>query len=669
MKRINAQWDIEKEDFANKFNRDFQIYSGEYKNESGIINLYGRNLNDQKVNLEIIGFDPYLYIPRPNGEYVGFDDNRLEKIYFHDQRDLNHVRRMNYTYEADINIIKRFMVDADLQLKHIEPEILYIDVETDPEMKLISCAFSLGNGTWCIEDEDNIAFEINRLIENEAFDGITGWNLDFDIGVINKRLGLLKKDKRFFYIDMMDQFKQAWANEGLSSYGLDAVSERILGSGKIDTGGKMPHELERDELIRYNINDVDLLVELENELSLLKLVNNVAYINQTLIQYSLSKYQIGDVGILNEAKNRNIVLANSRSVKKEGKYQGAYVYAKPGYYDSGIIALDFSSMYPSAAIQKNISFETILKNGGYSTEMIGILPSLMKRWTKERKRVGKKTVRGEAYKKMSNSVYGLSGMGISRIFNERVAEDITGTARDIILKSKEYIENLGYEIILIDTDSLYVLCSEDEGGVISNILNEFIQNDLGFNEFNLEFEGYFDSGYIIQKKHYVLRDKNGDDKLRGIAPRRGDRSIYLKELYMLALDMIFDGQHKSDVRKFIIDKIHNEIYGKDLREIARPVGIDLKKEYDTDVQQMRAYQYSKDYMGFELKFGDKVLVIPVKAVPDGYPYTDVIAYCENPYVFLFQIDYKKIIRTLITSLDTMFGDLNVQNKLGDFIIE
>lgn len=69
---------------------------------------------------------------------------------------------------------------------------------------------------------------------------------------------------------------------------------------------------------------------------------------------------------------------------------------------NGKVSITGNSMYPSAVLEKNISFENYLGNGEFDKDVDAIMPHLMRTWLAERKRVGKKTVAGNTYKILAN---------------------------------------------------------------------------------------------------------------------------------------------------------------------------------------------------------------------------------------------------------------------------
>jgi len=82
---------------------------------------------------------------------------------------------------------------------------------------------------------------------------------------------------------------------------------------------------------------------------------------------------------------------------------------------------------------------------------------------------------------------------IFRIHDNRVASSIAFLVRDLLLYTRDKIEELGHKVVYWDTDSLFIDSKEN----LTGILNQYIQ-DWVLNKYNkkiltliFEYEGLF----------------------------------------------------------------------------------------------------------------------------------------------------------------------------------
>jgi DNA polymerase elongation subunit (family B) len=157
----------------------------------------------------------------------------------------------------------------------------------------------------------------------------------------------------------------------LTSYALNYVSNTELGRGKVEYEGNLDDLMENDieTFIKYNITDVELIIELDKKLQYIDLVRNIAHVGHVPYEdfvYS-SKYLEG--AMLTYLKNIGGVVAPNKPADRQEKMQalkdsgekgfiGAFVKDPvPGRYE-WMYDLDLTSLYPSIIMTLNISPET-----------------------------------------------------------------------------------------------------------------------------------------------------------------------------------------------------------------------------------------------------------------------------------------------------------------------
>jgi DNA polymerase elongation subunit (family B) len=228
-------------------------------------------------------------------------------------------------------------------------------------------------------------------------DVITGWNVDkFDIPYIYQRLKQLLGEKcanslsptytvhirkdvmqrgdfkpydqyridGVSVIDYLFLFKNKFPNIKLSNNKLETVGQEVLGYGKLDhTELKFKDFWKQDfkRYVKYNIQDVKLIWDLEKELKYLYLTRRIC--NMGLCEYeSIYKsqpYILGAIILQARANGKLIRTHSGEEQDKIGKFAGAHVF-KPtfGFYGRGVSSLDLNSLYPNIMITLNISPET-----------------------------------------------------------------------------------------------------------------------------------------------------------------------------------------------------------------------------------------------------------------------------------------------------------------------
>jgi DNA polymerase elongation subunit (family B) len=209
------------------------------------------------------------------------------------------------------------------------------------------------------------------------------------------------------------------------------------------------------------------------------------------------------------------------SLEKLPSYEGAIVFdPEPNVEYDALAVKDYSSLYPSSIIHKNMSHETIVYDDRYDnlpgveyfnsnfTEYdgsiqyrrfakvngeLGIIPKVLQSLLGERKAV-KKQMKKEtdqfkknildakqlALKVVANSLYGGTGADISQVKQRDIAACTTSTGREMLVFAKEYDENIvpwligGLKYAMnTDNDELFDYIIEKE---LKHKSDEFIEN-------------------------------------------------------------------------------------------------------------------------------------------------------------------------------------------------
>jgi len=368
-------------------------------------------------------YKKYAYKKNSHGRHVALDGSKVDKVTDWDDIDI----QRGLIYESDINPETRTLID--LYFESDDPSIghreLFIDIEVSTEG-----GFSTAEDAWqpmtSIAFHDRIGKQSVAIIvdakrklkpyknnsltlevvqtEFELISKflsyyleirptiITGWNIDFfDIPYlynrINKIAGKQYSDSlspinEVIYLphrnryrimgvsclDYMALYKLFTYSEEVS-YSLDSISKKELGKGKIEYEGTLDHlyKTDAEKFVKYNMNDVELVVELDEKLKFLELARGICHKGHVPYEdvYFTTRYLDG--ACVTYMKRLGIVAPNrklrdhSQTAEEEAasnEFAGAYVKDPiPGLYE-WIFDEDMASLYPSIIRTLNISPET-----------------------------------------------------------------------------------------------------------------------------------------------------------------------------------------------------------------------------------------------------------------------------------------------------------------------
>ena len=341
-------------------------------------------------------------------------------------------------------------------------------------------------------DERELLKMFYDFLSAQSPDIMETWNGEgFDIPVLNERSNILKVDfplqyyaiesRRFFDFIGMESFDamKAWKVKMRKSVpaGLDYVSKKILGAGKVDLG-VMPQDMfetDPDKLIAYNIIDVVLTRAVSKERHLLTDYMAIAYRSGAFLRETFTNSRVIDTMLLFHAINKNVVVPTkipgeptifNREDDEHGRIGAEVMDAPKGtYIDVGVV--DFSRMYPSIIWTANIGVETRDDANGdiitpvlkYSSKKTSLISEMLMDMSKERDKVEaklKKVEYGtpewemlesdkEAIKALMNSFYGVCGFSGFRLHNENVFRTIPAVGRECIKFTVQVIDELKWD--------------------------------------------------------------------------------------------------------------------------------------------------------------------------------------------------------------------------------
>ena len=196
---------------------------------------------------------------------------------------------------------------------------------------------------------------------------------------------------------------------------------------------------------------------------------------------------------------------------------------KPGIYEN-VWVFDFKSLYPSIIRTFNIDPLGFTATPDVSDIRIGeigfkrsdaILPGMLDELfpRRERAKVQGDGVASQAIKILMNSFYGVLGTPACRFHNTAIANAITGQGRFLLEWSRSWFEDLGFEVLYGDTDSVFVKARQrnaelavEEGPRLAlrltQALSDFVRERWSVqSKLELEFEKLYTQLFLASVRH------------------------------------------------------------------------------------------------------------------------------------------------------------------------
>ena len=384
-------------------------------------------------------------------------------------------------------------------------------------------------------------------------------------------------------------------------YRLETVAQELLAEGKTITQDQNKvEEIERlfsedkAALAEYNLNDAILVSNIFKKAGLIELSIRRSQLSGLLMDELGMMTAAFDHFLLPKLHRVCYVAPNVKDLEASEHSAGGYVMDPiPGIYDD-VIVLDFKSLYPSIIQTFKIDPYSNLKydidtittlNGLRFSGTKHFLPEFIDHLTEQRNLAKKKNDKqlSKAIKILMNSFYGVMGSFGCRFYHPNLPTAITGTGHKLLLGSKEFLAEKGYEVIYGDTDSLFVKLKEGEGEVaevtgknIAEDLNQYwkekIQNEYALKSYlEIEFEKYYRKFILTPargsetgaKKRYagLLVEENKESiEFVGMEFVRSDWTRLAKEFQVELYSRIFNNEDIENWLREIVKKVKSGEY-------------------------------------------------------------------------------------------------------------
>ena len=375
------------------------------------------------------------------------------------------------------------------------------------------------------------------------------------------------------------------------SASLNDIATGLLGLGKLEYEDVWINEMKLEQLLKYNIRDAEITLELtkyENNLIL-----NLIFTLMRITKLPFLEFTRKTVSswikfwLIWEHRKRNILIPSKEEISINsgrgqseamitgGKFQGAIVIdPKPGVWWD-VETWDFASLYPSIIKTKNLSYETINCNHakckinkipehshwvctdkiGIMSLIIGFIRDLRVKYFKPLKyQQSSYGITEQALKVLINAGYGVIGSDKFDFYCLPVAESTTAYARSAIMKIKNYVtETLGIKVLYGDTDSIFIYNPSSDA--VEKLKNWSIDN-LG-----IEIERDYKFRYIVfsdLKKNYLGVTIKGQVIVKGLMGKKKNTPQLIKDYFLLMLNELQNvnqPEEFADAKNKIIDII------------------------------------------------------------------------------------------------------------------
>jgi DNA polymerase-2 len=228
---------------------------------------------------------------------------------------------------------------------------------------------------------------------------------------------------------------------------------------------------DKPALAHYNLKDCELVTRIFAKTDLMNFLLERASVTGLAIDRSGGSVAAFEHLYMPMMHRQGYVAPNLGDVEGESSPGGFVMDSRPGLYDS-VLVLDYKSLYPS--IIRTFLIDPVglvegLADANESATVPGFrgarfsrekhcLPAIVKQvW------LGREAAKSDgngplsaALKIIMNAFYGVLGTTGCRFFDPRLTSSITMRGHEIIHRTRDLIEEQGYEVIYGDTDSTFV---------------------------------------------------------------------------------------------------------------------------------------------------------------------------------------------------------------------
>ncbi|MEW5940437.1 MAG: DNA polymerase domain-containing protein, partial [Chloroflexota bacterium] len=245
-----------------------------------------------------------------------------------------------------------------------------------------------------------------------------------------------------------------------------------------------------------------------------------------------------------------------------------------------VAQIDFSSMYPAIMVKHNISPETVgrvaegvARPAGQEDAPDGLIPKTLRPLVEKRLalknlllELAPRDCRTETLKSRAAALkwllvvcFGYLGYKNARFGKIESHEAVTATSRELMLQAKEVAEDLGFTVLHMYVDCLFVQQEGFERPVDFTPLMDAIADRTGI---PIALEGIFKWVAFLSSKRdarvpvpnqYFGAFQDGSLKYRGIELRRRDTTTWVRKIQLAALENLAQADSPDELSLYIPD--------------------------------------------------------------------------------------------------------------------
>jgi DNA polymerase-2 len=292
---------------------------------------------------------------------------------------------------------------------------------------------------------------------------------------------------------------------------------------------------DKPALARYNLKDCELVTRIFAKTNLMAFLLERASVTGLMADRSGGSVAAFEHSYIPLMHRQGFVAPNIGDVAAEDSPGGFVMDSRSGLYDS-VLVLDYKSLYPSiirtflidpvglvvglAEPEDAVDANTVPGfRGGRFSRTRHCLPGIVTRvWAgREAAKREKNAPLSQALKIIMNAFYGVLGTPACRFFDPRLASSITMRGHQIMHRTRELIEERGYQVIYGDTDSTFIWLGKPHADEDARrIGHDLVEHVNGWWRTHLKEEFGLDSAleleYDVHFRRFLMPTVRGSDE-------------------------------------------------------------------------------------------------------------------------------------------------------------
>lgn len=601
--------------------------------------------------------------------FISIYGDKLRKVIV-DKPDSVYMLRDKFLahWEADIPFARRYIIDRlitsgfdeylipceppkiDLSVGYLDIEVYSGDQMPDADKDKITCVclsdseeyvslilddFDIvtNEDNWAVihlRSEEKLLKLLVELLYDRNYDALTGWNIFWDKEYLEKRCYKYKLQLPLSgtcVFDLLQGYRTLYRRK---SYRLKdiAMEEGLTEELEEKVNYGLLWEKDKPSLLVRNKRHTEWVVEIDKKLKIVDYYCELKELAGLEDLDSIYPSILFDTMLL---RRTNWVLP-SKSRKERESFEGALTLKPASGIMENVAVYDLSRFYPQIIVEEcldnkilydfqyiysgSLNWEEYKKFAKKYTEegKPTLLLGLVKDMIEERKKLQASPEHKEklaAIKGLLNASYGVSAHPNFRLFTPEIPERVAEVARNIITAISNEVENWGYKVIYLDTDSVFCQVPKEEVSILEDKINEAL---VKYGDYSVKTEHFFPKILFTGvKKRYVGMEEDGTLCTTGFEKVRSDSSEFTKEIQEEVMRMMLMDE-VDNIIPYLKDKISG-IRSCSLKEIA--ITKTLSRNLDGYEKHEQSYILAARQAKLDVKAGDAVNIIPARNYPQG----------------------------------------------------